>query len=200
MSDSSIQRKTKKGLIHRSIESISMQVTSFVVQMILARLLVPEDFGVVGSAIVQRKQTSQTDISTVFFIEFGIGVVSYGAMFFAAPVIARFYENEMITTYLRVFAITQLVNPLSSIQITVGKTRLDFRPSMIANLCAVAVQATVGISMAMAGYGVWSLVISQVAQYVVRATMLTALTRWVPSLKFSFQSFKSLFSSIRTTS
>lgn len=211
MSDSSIQRKTKKGLIHRSIESISMQVTSFVVQMILARLLVPEDFGVVailttftniantlvnnglGSAIVQRKQTSQTDISTVFFIEFGIGVVSYGAMFFAAPAIARFYENEMITTYLRVFAITQLVNPLSSIQITVGKTRLDFRPSMIANLCAVAVQATVGISMAMAGYGVWSLVISQVAQYVVRATMLTALTRWVPSLKFSFQSFKSLF-------
>ena len=211
MSDSSIQKKTKKGLMHRSIESISMQITSFVVQMILARLLVPEDFGVVailttftniantlvnnglGSAIVQRKQSSKTDISTVFFIELGIGVIAYIAMFFGAPAIARFYENPMITTYLRVFAITQLVNPLSSIQLTVGKCRLDFKPSMIANLCAVAVQATVGITMAMMGYGVWSLVISQVAQYVTRATMLCALTRWVPALKFSFQSFKSLF-------
>ena len=210
MSDS-IQKKTKKGLMHRSIESISMQVTSFVVQMILARLLVPEDFGVVailatftniantlvnnglGSAIVQRKQSSRLDISTVFYIELSIGILSYGAMFFGAPAIARFYENPMITPYLRVFAITQLVTPLSSIQITVGKCRLDFKPSMIANICAVAVQAAVGIGMAMAGYGVWSLVISQVAQYVVRAAMLCALTRWVPMLKFSFQSFKSLF-------
>lgn len=210
MSDS-IQKKTQKGLMHRSIESITMQVTSFVVQMVLARILLPEDFGVIailttftniantlvnnglGSAIVQRKQTSQTDISTVFFIELGIGIVSYGAMFIGAPFIATSFNNPMIKVYLRVFAITQLVNPLSSIQITVGKTRLDFKPSMIANLCAVAVQAAVGIGMALAGYGVWSLVISQVAQYVVRATMLCALTRWVPSLKFSFQSFKSLF-------
>ena len=210
MSDS-IQKKTKKGLLYRSIESISMQITSFVVQMVLARLLVPEDFGVVailttftniantlvnnglGSAIVQRKQSSQKDISTVFLIELGIGVVSYTAMFLAAPLIARFYENPMITVYLRVFALTQLFNPLSSIQLTVGKCRLNFKPSMVANLCAVAVQAVVGIGMALAGYGVWSLVISQVAQYAVRAIMLCILTRWMPSLQFSFQSFKSLF-------
>ena len=211
MSDSSIQKKTKKGLIHRSIESISMQITNFVVQMILARLLVPEDFGVVailstftniantlvnnglGSAIVQRKQSSQTDISTVFFVELGIGIFSYGAMFVAAPFIATAFDNPMIKVYLRVFALTQLFNPLSSIQLTVGKCRLDFKPSMIANLCAVAVQAVVGITMAMLGYGVWSLVISQVAQYVTRATMLCLLTRWMPTWSFSFQSFKSLF-------
>lgn len=198
--------------MHRSIESVSMQITNFVVQMILARLLLPEDFGVVailttftniantlvnnglGSAIVQRKQTSQTDISTVFFIELGIGLVSYGSMFFSAPFIARFYENPMITAYLRVFALTQLATPFASIQLTVGKCRLDFKPSMIANLCAVAVHAMVGICMALAGCGVWSLVVSQVCQYVVRAILLCALTRWIPSFKFSFASFKSLFS------
>ena len=195
----------------RSVESISMQVTSFVLQMVLARLLLPEDFGVVailatftniantlvnnglGSAIVQRKHSTRVDISTVFYIELFIGVASYAAMFFGAPAIARFYENEKITAYLRVFAITQLVNPLSSIQLTVGKCRLDFKPSLVANLAAVMVQATVGIYMALNGYGVWSLVVSQVAQYVTRATMLCLLTRWVPALKFSFQSFKSLF-------
>lgn len=208
----SVQIKTKKGLLYRSIESISMQVTGFVVQMVLARLLTPEHFGVVailttftniantlvnnglGSAIVQRKQFSQKDISTVFYIEVLIGLFSYGAIFLAAPWIADYYENAMITVYLRVFALTQLFNPLSSIQLTVGKCRLNFKPSMIANLCAVAVQATVGISMAIAGYGVWSLVISQVAQYAVRAVMLCVLTRWVPSWQFSWDSFKSLFS------
>ena len=195
----------------RSVESISMQVTSFVLQMILARLLLPEDFGVVailttftniantlvnnglGSAVVQRKHATRVDISTVFYIELFIGVASYAAMFFGAPAIARFYENGKITAYLRVFAITQLVNPLSSIQLTVGKCRLDFKPSLVANLAAMVVHAAVGIYMALGGYGVWSLVVSQVAQYVVRAAMLCLLTRWIPALKFSFQSFKSLF-------
>lgn len=206
-----VQAKTKKGLLLRSIESISMQVTSFVLQMVLARLLLPEDFGVVailttftniantlvnnglGSAIVQRKHSTRVDISTVFYIELFIGVAAYAAMFFGAPAIARFYENEKITAYLRVFAITQLVNPLSSIQLTVGKCRLDFKPSLYANLAAMLVHAGVGVYMALNGYGVWSLVVSQVAQYVVRAVMLCALTRWIPALKFSFQSFKSLF-------
>ncbi len=208
----SVQKKTKKGLMFRSIESISLQITHFVVQMVLARILLPEDFGVVailstftniantlvnnglGSAIVQRKQTSQKDISTVFYVEVLIGLVAYSAIFFSAPFIADFYENPMITTYLRVFALSQLVSPLASIQIIVGKCRLDFKPSMFSSLCAVAVQAIVGISMALSGCGVWSLVISQVCQHVVRAAMLCVLTRWRPSLQFSFQSFKSLFS------
>ena len=207
----SLQAKTKKGLMFRSIESISMQVTSFVLQMVLARLLAPEHFGVIailttftniantlvnnglGSAIVQRKNATRVDISTVFYIELAIGVLAYIAMFIGAPAIATFYENAKITWYLRVFAITQLANPFASIQLTVGKCRMDFRPSLVANLAATVVQGGVGIFMALNDYGVWALVIAQVSNHLVRATVLCLMTRWVPALKFSFKSFKSLF-------
>ena len=196
----------------RSVESITMQVTSFVLQMILARILLPEDFGVVailttftniantlvnnglGSAIVQRKDIKQVDICTAFYIELLMGLMSYGVIFFAAPGIAVFYENPMICTYLRVFAISMMLIPFASIQLTMGKVRLDFKPSLIANLCAVAVQAVSGVWMALSGYGVWSLVISQVAYHFTKSLMLTLLTRWIPSLQFSFESFKGLFS------
>lgn len=206
-----VQAKTKKGLLFRSVEGIAMQFTSFALQMVLARMLDPDHFGVIailttftniantlvnnglGTAVVQRKNATKVDISTVFYIELFIGVASYIAMFIGAPWVAKFYENPDITLYLRVFAITQLVNPISSIMLTVGKCRLDFKPSLIANLAATLVHAIVGIWMAAAGCGVWSLVISQVAQYVVRAAMLAVLTRWLPALKFSFQSFISLF-------
>lgn len=211
MSDN-VQKKTKKGLMFRSVESVTMQITGFVLQMVLARILLPEDFGVVailttftniantlvnnglGSAIVQRKDVEQVDICTVFYIELAMGLISYGAIFFAAPWIADFYENPMICSYLRVFSISMLLIPFTSIQLTMGKTRLDFKPSLVSNICAVAVQATVGIYMALNGYGVWSLVVSQVANHVVRASLLWILTRWMPSLLFSWESFKKLFS------
>ncbi len=207
-----VAAKTKKGLLLRSVESVTMQLTSFLLQMVLARILLPEDFGVVailttftniantlvnnglGSAIVQRKAFRQVDICTVFYIELFVGILSYGTVFLAAPWIADFYENPMIATYLRVFSLSMVMIPFASIQITIGKTRLDFKPSLVANLCAVAVQAIVGVWLALTGFGVWSLVISQVAQHFTKALMLTVLTRWKPSLQFSFESFKNLFS------
>lgn len=211
MSDN-VQKKTKKGLMLRSVESVTMQLTSFVLQMVLARILLPEDFGVVailttftniantlvnnglGSAIVQRKNVEQVDICTVFYIELAMGLLSYGTIFLAAPGIANFYENPMICSYLRVFSISMVLIPFTSIQLTMGKYRLDFVPSLVSNVCAVVVHAVVGIWMALSGYGVWSLVVSQVADHLVRSLMLCILTRWMPSLQFSFKSFKSLFS------
>lgn len=204
--------KTTKGLMLRSIEGVTTQLTSFLLQMILARILVPEDFGVVailatfvniantmvnnglGSALIQRKHIQHLDICTVFFIELGVGTLMYLLIFLIAPYVAEFYENPMITSYLRVFSLTILMTPFASIQITVGRYRLDFRPSLLANIAAVAVQAVVGVVMALNGFGVWALVISQVASYAVRAIMLVALTRWFPSLLFSWESFISLFS------
>ena len=210
MSDS-IQAKTKKGLMFRSIESITMQVTSLLLQIILTRILDQKEFGVVailttftniantlinnglGTAIIQQKNVKQVDICTVFYIEFAMGALSYLAIFFAAPSIAASYNSPEMVTYLRVFSLSLFAIPLTSIQNTVGKYRLDFRPSMIANVCAVAAHAGVGIFMAMRGYGVWSLIISQLATHFVRAFMMCALIRWMPSLKFSFKSLKRMF-------
>lgn len=205
-------QKTTKGLMLRSVESVLIQVANFVLQLFLARLLIPEDFGVVailatfvnlantvvnnglGSAILQKKEADDLDVCTVFYVELGLGVLMYGLIFLAAPYIAVFYENPQITAYLRVFGVTILLGALSSIQLTVGRYRLDFTPSLVSNVAAVAAQAAVGIFMALGGYGVWSLVISQVVSYTVRVVLLTALTRWMPSLEFSISRLKNMFS------
>lgn len=204
--------KTTKGLFLRSIEGVLMQVVSFVLQMVLARILVPEDFGVVAilgtfvslantfinnglsSALLQRKEITQADICTVFYIDLGISFVMYALIFLAAPWIAVFYENPAITGYLRVFALTIVVGPFASIQLTVGRHRLDFFPSLVSNVAATAVQAVLGIYMALNGFGVWSLVISQLAGSATRSVCMVVLTRWMPTLEFSVASFKSMFS------
>lgn len=189
-----------------------MQVVSFVLQMVLARILVPEDFGVVAilgtfvslantfvnnglsSALLQRKEITQADICTVFYIDFGISLVMYGLIFLAAPWIAVFYENPAITGYLRVFALTIVIGPFASIQLTVGRHRLDFFPSLVSNVAATAVQAVLGIYMALNGFGVWSLVLSQLAGSATRSVCMVVLTRWMPTWEFSVASFKSMFS------
>lgn len=207
-----MNKKTTKGLLLRSVEGVMMQVINFVLQMILARILIPEDFGIVAilttfinlantfinnglsSALLQRKNITQEDICTVFYIDFGISLLMYGLIFAGAPLISRFYENPDITKYLRVFAISIVVGSVGSIQLTISRHRLDFFSSLMANVAAAAVHAAVGIGMALNGFGVWSLVISSVASAVMKAFVLTIMIRWMPSLKFSLQSFRSMFS------
>ncbi len=204
--------KTTKGLFLRSIEGVLMQVINFVLQMVLARILIPEDFGIVAilntfvslantfvnnglsSALLQRKNITQADICTVFYIDFGISALMYALIFIAAPWIARFYENPDITLYLRVFSTTIVVGSLGSIQLTISRHKLDFSSSLASSVAATAVHAAVGIGMALNGFGVWSLVTSQVAASAVRSLCLIIMVRWIPSLQFSISSFKRMFS------
>lgn len=204
--------KVTKGLMLRSAEGFLMQFVQLVIQLVMARLLLPSDYGIVailttftniantlvnsglGSALLQRKKITQKDICTVFYIELGIAVLMYGVIFLAAPVIATFYENPLLTTYLRVFALIVVFSGLSSIQLTVTRHRLDFMPSLVSGIGSTLTHAVVGVWMALSGYGVWSLILSQLAGGIVRCVILTFMVRWLPSLVFSFQSFKSLFS------
>ncbi len=204
--------KTTKGLMLRSIEGVLMQVAQFALQMVLARILLPEDFGVVAilttfvnlantfvnsglsQALLQKKEVSHTDICTVFYIELGVSVLMYLLIFAGAPLIAAFYENPAITAYLRVFSISVVLGGATAIQLTVARYRLDYKPGLIASACGVLVQAVSGITMALNGFGVWSLVVAQVLYYTVRSIVLTLLVRWIPSFRFSYSSFKGLFS------
>lgn len=205
-------KKTIKGLTLRSVEGVASQAISFLIQMVLARILMPEDFGVVAilstftnfantlvnngltSALIQRKHIEKVDVCTVFYIELGIGILMYVLIFFAAPGIAVFYENTNLTVYLRIYALMVLCSPFSSIQLNMGRRNMNFIPSLVSTVASIVVQAVVGIVMALNGFGAWSLVLSQVASCVVRMILLTVMTRWMPALAFSFNSFKSLFS------
>lgn len=207
-----MDNKTTKGLILKSIENISMQVISFILQLILARLLLPEDFGIIAilntfinlantfvnngltSALLQKKEIKQVDISTVFYIDFVMSLLMYAIIYILSPFIASFYDNNAITTYLRVFSLSIPIGALASIQLTVSRYHLNFMPSLIASLSGVFAQTVVGIYMALNGGGLWSLILSQLSYFVVRAILLIILVHWKPSFMFSISSFKNLFS------
>lgn len=206
------ENKTAAGLFWRTLESIGTQGMQFLVQLVLARLLMPEDFGVVAilsifvniantvvqsglsSALLQRKNPQPIDYHTVFVIEFGSSLVMYGAIFFAAPAIAAFYENPALTQYLRVFAVSTVLCGLSSTQMTTLRFRMDFRGSFFANFFGITAQGITGIVLALCGFGVWSLIWAQVAYRLVAGVLLAAFARYIPKLRFSRASFRASFS------
>ena len=206
------EEQTKKGLFWRSLESVGVHGTQALVQLALARLLMPEDFGIIailnifvslantlvqnglGAGLLKKKEIEHKDFSTVFIIEFGISFLIYAVIFLSAPKIALFYGNAHLTSYLRAFALTVVIGSVSAIQTTVLRHRMDFKSSFIANFSGIVVQGITGIWMAFAGYGVWSLIVSQVAYRAVTMILLTALARFVPKAEFSGKTIKELFS------
>lgn len=204
--------KTKKGLFWRSLEGVGVQGMQFVIQMVLARILMPADFGVVailnifvnlantlvqnglGAAIIQKKDPQKEDFATVFMIEIGISVFTYFLIFVGAPAIANYYENPDLVLYLRVFALTIIIGALGSMQTTVLRYKLNFKPSFIANFTGILFQGVSGIAMALMGFGVWSLIHSQIVFRIVTTVLLFAFARWTPKAWFSKKSFLELFS------
>ena len=204
--------KAKKGLFWRSLESVGVQGMQFVIQLVLARILMPEDFGVVailnifvnlantlvqnglGSAIIQKKDPRKEDFATVFMIEIGISVVTYLLIFAGAHLIADYYENPALVLYLRVFALTIIISALGSMQTTVLRYRLDFKPSFIANFAGIVCQGASGIALAVMGFGVWSLIVSQIIYRIITTLLLFFFAKWIPQAKFSGKSFTELFS------
>ncbi len=207
-----MNEKTKKGLFWRSLEGVGVQGMQFVIQLVLARILIPADFGIVAilnifvnlantlvqnglsSALIQQKNSEKEDFSTVFIVENSIAILTYVTIFFGAPFIATYYENPALTTYLRVFALTIVISSLGSIQTTVLRCRLSFKPGFIANFAGVICQGISGITMALMGFGVWSLIISQIVFRIVSTVLLFAFAKWLPNSGFYFERFKKLFS------
>lgn len=203
--------KTKNGIFWRSLESISVQGMQFLIQLVIARLLFPEDFGVVAilnvfvnfantlvnnglsSAILQKKAPENLDFSTVFYVENGIAILTYIVIFFASPYIAEFYGNIALIVYLRIFAITIIISSLGAMQNIFMVSKMEFKPSFIANFTAIICQGFVGVIAAYTGFGVWSLIISQIVFCTVRSVLLFFYARFIPSLVFSFTRLKELF-------
>ena len=207
-----MNEKTKNGLFWRSLEGVGVQGMQFIIQLVLARILMPADFGVVAilnifvnlantlvqnglsSALIQKKNPDKEDFSTVFIVENGIAILMYVIIFFASPFIASYYENPALTIYLRVFALTIVLSSLGSIQTTVLRCRLSFKPSFIANTVGIICQGISGIAMALLGFGVWSLIISQIVFRIVSDLLLFIYAKWLPQSGFYFERFKKLFS------
>lgn len=212
MSNNNLTQQTFSGLIWKFAERISAQLVSMVVSIILARLLAPNDYGIVslvtifiticnvfvtsgfGSALVQKKEADEVDFSSIFYVSIVIAIVLYLVLFFCAPLVAKFYENDLLTPVLRVMGLRLPIAAINSVQQAYVSRRMAFRKFFWATLFGTIVSGVVGIWMAYAGYGVWALVAQYMTNVCIDTIVLAIVDRWYPRLKFSFQRLKGLLS------
>lgn len=191
---------------------MTTQVTQFIIGLILARILSPEEFGLVGmitvflaisqsladggfgEALIRKKDATDSDFSTVFYFNLLASILIFGLFYMLAPAIASFYGRPELTDIARVLGLIILINAVCITQRTQLTKKIDFRKQMKINLISALVSGAVAIVMALRGFGVWSLVWRSVIRSAMQAIMLWLTNKWVPSLAFNRDSFKSLFS------
>lgn len=200
------------GALWSLFERISTQLVQFVLGIFLARLLLPQDYGLLGlllvfivisqvfidsgftKALIQKKDRDEDDISTVFIFNLLISLVCYVILWFISPLIADFYEIPQLTILLKVLALSLILNALFIVPATLVTIELDFKLIAKVNLIAVLISGGAAVYLAYIGLGVWSLVWQTLLKSVVTGFLLWYFTKWKPSWKFSKASFKQLFS------
>jgi len=208
----SLQQKAISGITWSAVQRFGTMGISFISNLFLARLLRPEDFGMIGmlmvfiaigdtlvdggfdSALIQKKQPTDTDYSTIFFFNLSISVFLYLLFFASAPVIASFYRMPQLSTILRVLGLMTIINASGLVQNNQLQKKLNFSRLATINVISISVSTTVGIIFALVGFGVWSLVIKTLLNSTMRSSLLWSLTKWKPLRVFSSISFKELFS------
>ncbi len=207
----SLKHKTVKSTVWSSIERFATQGVSFIVMIIMARILTPDDYGLVAmltifiaisqalvdsgfsNALIRKQDRKEIDNSTVFYFNLAISLVLYMILFFSAPLIADFYNQPTLIPITRVMAISILINGLAIIQRTILTCELDFKTQAKASFSAAVVSSIIGITMAYSGFGVWSLVAYHISSITVGAGLLWIMSKWHPQLIYSWKSFRELF-------
>lgn len=207
-----LKKETAKGVAWSGIDKIANGGIQFLANIVLARMLTPKDFGLLaiiaifvqisqtfidsgfGNALIQKKDRSQTDYSTVFFFNLVLSFGFYVILFFCAPLIADFFDNEKLTSLTRVVGLNLIIGALVSVHKTRLTVQLRFKIQAVISLISSCVSAIVAIWMAYRGYGVWSLVALTITSISVQMVLIYILIKWRPSLEFSKTAFRSLFS------
>lgn len=202
----SVKEKAISGFLWRVIQNGGAQIISFIVSIILARLLSPEDYGLIAmitvftnialvfinvgfsSSIVQKKELNELDINTMFYSGIILATVIYLILFLCAPLISSFYAEPSLTILLRVESLIVIIGSLYSVQQALLIRRLEFKKSCLASILGVITQGLVGISLAYLGFGVWAIVFSTLSNYFVCAIILWVIVDWKPAFQFSFLS------------
>ena len=200
------------GLFWKFSERILAQVISFAVSVVLARILVPDDYGVVAivmifisfadvlatsgfsSSLIQKKNADELDFNSVFYCSLVLSIVLYFVMFMIAPLIADFYGIEKLTLIIRVFSLRIPLAAFNSIQHAYVSRHMIFKKFFFSTLIGTLVSAGVGIVLALRGFGVWALIAQYMTNSVIDSVVLALTIRWRPRLMFSWQRSKSLLS------
>lgn len=208
----SLKEKTVKGVVWSSVDRFFSQGIQFIFSILIARLLLPSDYGTVamlniflaisqtfidsgfGTALIRKIDRTEEDFSTVFYFNIAAALAFYGILWFTAPYIADFYDIPLLKDITRVVALTLVFGSFSGIQSAKLSIAIDFRSRAIISITVILVTGALGLWMAYSGYGVWALVMQSVVSSLLRTILLWAFVRWMPKLVFSWKSFKELFS------
>lgn len=207
-----IRSSVTSGFLWRFFERSGAQLITFIVSIVLARLLEPEVYGKValvtilitllqvfvdsgmGNALIQKKDADHLDFSTVFLFNLFVCVVLYVLVFLAAPHIASFYDNQELTLIIRVLSLMIIVSGIRNIQQAYISKHLLFKRFFYSSILGTIAAAIVGLGMAFSGYGIWALVAQQLTNVVVSTIVLWIVVKWRPQLEFSWSRLKGLFS------
>jgi teichuronic acid exporter len=210
MGERTLKNKVVSGLFWTFGERFVTQGISFALSIILARMLMPSEYGVVAlvlvfvniasvfvttglaESLIQKKDTNESDFSTIFYCSFVLSIVLYIILFVSAPSIAAFYNNSDLIWILRILAIILPLSSINTIQQAYVSKKMMFKKFFIANFCATVVSGCIGIFMAYNGYGVWSLVAQFLISSVVGTSVLFFTVKWRPKWLFSMTSAKEL--------
>lgn len=211
MAEESLKKQAVRGVGWSFADSMLGQGITFIVGLVLARLLSPDEYGLIGiitifitvfnsivdsgfsNALIRKNDATDKDYNTMFLVNLGISVVLFGLMFLCAPFIAQFFARPELTALCRVMGIVVVINALSIVQNTVLTKRLDFKTKTKASFISSIISGVVGIVMAYSGYGVWALVGQQISRQLLNTICLWVFNRWFPNFTFSIESFREMW-------
>ena len=207
----SLKDKTIRGVTWSGIDNIMQYAVSFIVGIILARLLSPDDYGLIGiigivtaicntiinggfgNALIRKQNASEDDYNTIFIVNIAVSLILYGVIYVCSPYIANFFERQELIILTRVTTLSIIIGAFALIQQTILTKRIDFktqtRITIISSLCS----GIAGVIMAFAGYGVWALVFQGLIYQSLQTILLWTYNKWYPNFRFSKGSFKELF-------
>lgn len=199
-----------KNFIWRFAERCGAQLVTFIVSIVLARILAPEDYGTIalvtvfttilqvfvdsglGTALIQKKEADDLDFSSVFFFNFAVCIILYIGMFIAAPFIAEFYNDSSLTSVVRVISLTIVISGVKGIQQAYVSRNMMFKRFFFSTIGGTIFSAVFGIVLAYQGFGVWALVAQQLSNTAIDTLILWLTVKWRPKLIFSWNRLKTL--------
>ena len=206
-----LKNKTLHALFWSFLERFGQQGIQFIISIILARLLLPEQFGLIamliifmaiaqsfidsgfGQALIQKQDATHIDECSIFYFNILVGFIAAGLLCLTAPWIAGFYNQPLLVPLTCVLSLNMIINAFGLVQTTLLTKQIDFKTQLKVSVIATAISGTIGVSMALNGFGVWSLVAQSLSSNLFRTALLWLFNTWRPLLAFSFVSLLGMF-------
>jgi len=208
----SLRKKASVGLVWTFAEQFGSQLIGFIISIVLARILLPEQFGLIGmiavfvaigntllhggltKSLIRGEELEASDYSTVFYYNLAASIIIYFVIFLLAPFIAEFYDQPILEKLVKVYCLTFIISGLSAVQLARLTKKMDFKTQAIITIPSAIIGGIVGVGLALMGYGVWSLVWSSIVNSLVSSIQLWLYSGWRPGFIFEINKFRQHFS------